>query len=351
MSEKLIRTRLSYCRRDAFTLVELLVVVSVIALLIAMLLPSLQSAREQAKAVKCAANTHHVGTAMASYVNQGGGSFPPSYVYPTDEKGSWGIQDGQQNNNSSEFGYLHWSWFLYNGGDAPKEAFQCPNYPSGGAPRTNPGRLVEDWELGQQIDAGNDTTPNELEDKQAPRIAYTANAAVVPRNKFTNGLSGGPRVNVLVTDNRIRRAGEVALATEFLRNWKALGVQQGSHVLVKSHRPINPFYHVGFGYNEYAVPERTPGFTYGDPNQNFGVLEYNAVKDATNLLDHTSGVAQINAVARHHPGGDERFGGTANFLFCDAHTERMTPIQSMKGRKWGDFYYSLSGKNEILRWD
>jgi len=54
-------------RSKGFTLIELLVVVSIITLLIALMLPSLARAREQSKLVKCGANMHAIGLALANY--------------------------------------------------------------------------------------------------------------------------------------------------------------------------------------------------------------------------------------------------------------------------------------------
>jgi prepilin-type processing-associated H-X9-DG protein len=70
----------------AFTLVELLVVIGIIALLIAILMPSLRRARQSAQGVACMSNQRQIGVSMLQYLHDGKGQYMDAY---SPAKGAW----------------------------------------------------------------------------------------------------------------------------------------------------------------------------------------------------------------------------------------------------------------------
>lgn len=70
-------------KKKAFTLVELLVVISIIALLLSVLVPALRKAREQARKIVCLSRQKQIITAIGAYAACNDGSYPTNYM---DEK-------------------------------------------------------------------------------------------------------------------------------------------------------------------------------------------------------------------------------------------------------------------------
>ncbi|MFN0135212.1 MAG: DUF1559 domain-containing protein [Phycisphaerae bacterium] len=122
-------------KASAFTLIELLVVVAIIAMLLAILLPSLTNAREQAKRVKCSSNLRQMGTAFQMYAGDYLGRCMPLGYRSTSASASddpspaifwWGTDEAGQVDHTRGF---VWRYLSMPPGDA--SVFECPSQPWG----------------------------------------------------------------------------------------------------------------------------------------------------------------------------------------------------------------------------
>ncbi len=77
-----------FARAHAFTLVELLVVIGIIALLISILLPALNKARRAANMVVCSSNLRQIGMGFMQYAQYNRGNWPMLYL-PGSTAGQW----------------------------------------------------------------------------------------------------------------------------------------------------------------------------------------------------------------------------------------------------------------------
>ena len=103
-------------KHGAFTLIELLVVIAIISLLVSILLPSLQQAKELARAAVCSSNLRNQGIMLATWSMENDG-YCPSWSMPTDDP------------DAEPEGVVKWALMLCRegGNEGAENVFECPS--------------------------------------------------------------------------------------------------------------------------------------------------------------------------------------------------------------------------------
>lgn len=318
-------------KHHAFTLIELLTVLAVIAVLTSILMPALANVKKTAYGVICQANIRSTGLSFMAYSQFNKGYLPPAYTY----------LGGTLNNQPSEpiNGMSHWSGVFIEEEYLTEKTVHCPGIRHGGLPPQNTET--------SNLDPKQEVCLEGIIDCQAKRCAFTVNEALCPRNRFVIGFEGTQKPSRLVKENLIDQRSRTILLTE----WPADGQRLSgtNSTLSLSYMPVHGFRGLGkmvgsdrYDLNMLATDSTKACSIYG----NFRKLDTNDL--SADPTPYRLSPPRLDWVGRNHKGSRGNFNmKRSSFFYMDGHTELKSIYETVEKTcyEWGVKFYSLTGRD------
>jgi prepilin-type N-terminal cleavage/methylation domain-containing protein len=291
--------------RRAFTLVELLVVIGIIAVLVGILLPALNRAREAGRRVACASNLKQIGNAFAMYLIDSKGTYPPLLYFD-----DWRTSTYNGNRSVGFDGLLR--KYLGSNADPRKPAnvgvFTCPS---------------------------DDTIRFDYYPKDAGKITYEMPMSFGRDDIFWNRRDVGPYMTAPTAPITLNRG-----IGQF---WSGLNDTPPLWIKTNMVKPVSKALLLVERSYKHSVQALTPdarGYGVNRPGQQVNFIDVNH----GNPMLHAKPVSILRLRERM---------SAFNYLFCDYHVECLAPSETVRDQstlKWQDGNYSAYWQGGDFMW-